>query len=588
MSTYLLIAFLILTVAGALWLCRVHIAAWNLGFPQPKHLLTVTRDIDVPMRDNVILSCDIYRPRTEGKYPVLISRTPYGKTNREHDYEMFARLYASQGYVVIVQAVRGKHPSEGDFEPYVHEASDGHDTVEWAAQQPWSTGRVGMVGFSYLGSCVWLAATQPSEYLKALIPVFTCQDTYNIWMENGVSYVKDILFWLYKHHNHDVRPLAHQTIDPVLGQLPVCELDEKIGEKLPLFRKYMKHTMPGPFWEKRSSSHLIDQIEVPALYIGGWYDPFLIHGIEDFKKLCASPEESSRRLSRLVIGPWAHNPKLRFKEMKFGPDARFRHQLPRILEWIDAWLKGDEEKPPTGPTVRYFLMGKNEWRTSHCWPPEGVETRTLYLGSDGRANSHQGNGCLRWEPSQEAGKDRYIYDPSEPVPAIGNRMLYANGLDGPKDQNVFTGREDVLVYTSQPVAEDVEIIGSVAATLHVSSSAKDTDFSIKLCDVHPDGRALFLLSGFLRMRFRNSVSEPELIRPGEIYKITFDLGPIGHAILKGHSLRLLITSSDFPNYARNLNTGRNNETDTLYVNADQTIYHGGEYDSHITLPVLSR
>ena len=583
--TYLYYALLVGLLGYLIWRrYRSHIDAWLLKLPMPQHRLRVERNISIPMRDGIRLACDIFRPKEPGRYPCLIARTPYSKTGNEHNYQTFARLYATQGYVVIVQDVRGKHMSEGVFDPYINEGSDGHDTIEWAGTQPWCTGKVGMVGFSYLGSCAWLAAPHRSRYLKTIVPVFTCLNTYAAWMADAVPFVKDMFYWIYKHRRQGDTELSHTVLDPALRTLPVNEIDEALGEKVPLFRTFLSERLPSPFWSARSSNHLIHKIDVPALIYGGWYDPFTECAINEFLDLRNSEPPSKSCLSRFIIGPYAHNPRQRFKEIKFARSARFRYQFREILDWLDGWLKEGGGPPHAGPAIRYYVMGKDEWRETESWPPKEVVEESFFLTSQGHANSDKGDGRLLNQPPHQEGYDSYVYDPEDPVPSIGNRLLYGNGLEGPKDQRVLTHRNDILVYNSEVLAQDFEITGFIRCILFVATSAVDTDFSVKIADVQPDGKALFLHSGFLRMRYRNGPLDEKLVEPGKVYQVQVELGSFAHLLKAGHRIQLLITSSDFPARSRNLNTGADNEFTSPFMTAQQSLYHGPRYPSRLILP----
>ena len=361
----ILIALIIAVVI--LWFYRINYYARYVNFPKPKYQIIIEKDVMVPMKDGTKLATDIYRPKKpRWKFPVIIVRTPYNKSGKLHPYKSLAELFASQGYVVIVQDVRGKNASEGGFYPYAYEALDGHATVTWAGEASWSNGKVAMVGISYLGSCAWLAARYKSPYLCTIIPMFTSQDTYSIWMDNGIPFLKGPLFWLStyaskKNYNENV---THKSIEPALWQLPVDTLDiPAANKKIPFFRDYLTCLKSEGFWEEISVDKCSAGLDIPVFILGGWYDPFIRGTFEDYQRLIKSKPESKNQFSRIVVGPWAHNPAQKFRAITFGEKAQFSYVMRSILEWCDIWLK--ENKPiQTERKVEYFVMGNNEWKES--------------------------------------------------------------------------------------------------------------------------------------------------------------------------------------------------------------------------------
>jgi len=592
MITLVLLSLLIGIITACIYLgnefYRYHIYAWYIGFPPPKYLVVLESDIMIPMEDGVKLASDVYRPKAPGNYPVIIARTPYDKTGSIHPYRQLAELFASQGYVFIVQDIRGKNKSEGEFEPFLHEGIDGNATIKWAGTAPWSNGKVALFGFSYLGSCAWLAANYKSPYLRTIIPMFTTLNTYSIWIDRGIPYLKGPLFWLSRFHSKkENKAIDHNKIRNILWELPVCELDiSAVNHKLHTFRDYIEHLLPGPFWERLSVQHP-EQVDMPVLLVGGWYDPFLPGVIEDFLRLINSPIGSKNRKSHLIIGPWAHNPVQKFKGVDFGKKANFNNHLISTLNWCNEWLKDNDSNHTKDGKISYFLMGKNEWRETTKWPPENVHYERYYLDKTSGSTLGLQPHILSKAPSTHASEFHFIYDPHNPVPFRGSYLLYTDGWIGPSEQSEITARNDVIIYNSFPLKEELVVVGPMKLVLFVSSTAIDTDFCAKICDIRPDGKSYSLQAGVLRMRYRDSLTEPKMMEPGNIYKIEIPLRFTAHAFLKKHRIQLQITSSDFPAHDRNLNTGLNNESSTEIKKARQTIYAGGFYESYLLLPVLS-
>ncbi len=538
------------------------------------------------MEDGIRLATDIYRPVSAGKYPVIIARTPYGKSGDIHPYKKFAELFASRGYVVIIQDVRGKYDSEGEFFPYANEALDGHHTVTWAGEASWSNGKVAVVGLSYLGSCAWLAARYKSPYLRAIVPMFTSHDTYSIWLHQGIPYLKGPVWWLSTFSaKTENKTITHENLESILKLLPVNEMDLlTVNHRIPFFREYLTHHSRDQFWDHLSLNKYIDEIDVPALIIGGWYDPFLSGTFDDYQRMIHSKPNSKNSQSELLIGPWGHNPAQKFTGISFGEKASASIVLEATLNWCDRWLK-ESKSTPNNNKICYFIMGKNEWKDSEEWPSKNVSYEKYYLAKRD-IGVYRKNGLLSKIPYPQLHATLYLYNPLDPVLFRGSYLLHSEGWITPIDQNEVMTREDVLIYTSEPMEEDLVIAGDVKLIFYVSSDALDTDFCVKISDFHPNGKIYNLTTGFMRMRFRDSLTDPSLMEPGTIYKVEITFRPLATAFLKNHRIQLQITSSDFPVHDRNLNTGMNNEYTAQIKTAEQTVYAGGECDSHLILPVL--
>jgi len=583
-------------VIGTLFICALLIAlyvyvsqsymyiyTWVLNLDRPCCRVKKDTNVFVPMSDGIMLSADVYRPATLLQYPVMVLRTPYWKMDADHNYPKIARIFASQGYVVVVQDVRGKYGSEGVFDPFMHEEKDGKETIEWAAKQKWSDGQVTMWGFSYLGSCAWMTTPNGPESLKTIVGLFCSQDVYTGWIDLGVPYLKDIIMWLSRHPGRLSNEVSHEEIDGIIKQLPVLQFDKRLKEGLDTFKNWMHHLHEDDYWIPLSVNHRRSQIQIPALFIGGWYDRFISNTMDDFVRTVSEDPDSKSSKSHIIIGPWGHRPGTQYPDINFGSQASFQRMFKPMVSWLNCWMKGapsvfDEKYP-----VDYFLMGKNEWCKARSWPPEDTYECHYYFSGGGRANTFSGDGELVKVVPREVGVDSYVYNPDDPAPSLGNKMIYGNNTDGPRDQTPLYKRKDILFYHGPMLAEEVSIAGPVSAIIYISSSAIDTDFAAKLCDLHPNGKAYFVTNGFIRMRFLDSVKATQGIRSDKMYRVEVKMGHTAYTFLKGHRMQLQVSSSDFPNHERNLNTGGSNEGDSADVKATQKIYYGGTYDSHLLI-----
>jgi len=562
------------------------LVCWYLDLPRPAYSVAVDKNVMIPMSDGVKLAADIYRPKAVGKFPVIVTRTPYNKRNPHHKYAFAGGLFASQGYAFIVQDVRGKFASEGEYYPYINEGKDGHETFEWAGKQPWSSGKVGTYGFSYWGSTQWLSAPYSSEYLKAMVPIVTSQNLYPRWAYNGIYRFNDVLFWHYGTTCKTERSLKGIDIDKAVRHLPLIEADDAMGIDIPAYNDWIRHPQPDEYWDAIRVSDKVHKMTAPALLIGGWYDYYLESMFNDFKRMLASAGSDEARMSRIIIGPWTHESVSKFDDVDFGKSADFMQHIKTMLRWYDYWLKGADNGIVREDPVTIFVMGKNEWRTARSWPLPGTTYMQFYLHSGGNANTAGGDGLLNIEPPTVEPPDEFTYDPANPVPSIGGTSIYGNAAAGPKDQRVVEERDDVLVYTTRVLEEDIEVTGPVELVLYASSSAVDTDFCAKLVDVYPDGRAINLRTGMLRARYRASLMEPSLLKSGKIYEFEIRVGCTSNVFKKGHRIRLEVSSSYFPEFSRNLNTGAPIGLTSEIVKADQTVYHDSDYPSYLLLPVI--
>ena len=559
--------------------------------------IRIQRHIAVPMRDGVKLYGDLYRPKREAKFPVLLVRTPYG-VQRDGIHQNMME-FAQQGYAVFVQDVRGRYESDGQWEPFRTEGPDGFDTVEWLAKQPWSNGKVGLQGGSYLGHVQWRAATQTPPSLVTMFPAVASTSIYRNWLSHGGAFRLSFNFgWgVVRMPNRIMLPQSWHSekfsptdlkYESILWHLPLSDIDlQSAGTAVPHFRDWVKHQSYDEYWRSVSDEEHFEKVKVPAHTSGGWFDIFLngtINGFTGMRRLGGT--EKARRESKMIIGAWGHGPSQKYGDVDFGPTAN-RDMIAHQLRWYDHYLKGVENGIDKEPPIQLFFMGVNQWRTAEDWPLPGTKFTPFYLTSDGGANSARGNGGISMSKPAQTGKDEYLYDPNQPVPTLGgNNCCGTPTVAGPKDQRPLETRHDVLVYTGPILTEPVTIAGPVKMKLWAATDGRDTDWMVKLVDVSPNGFAMNIAEGILRARFRNGLDKMELLEPGKAYEFEVDMAGTANVFQKGHRIRVDITSSNFPQFDRNPNTGEDLGASNRVRVAKQTIHHGGVRASHIVLPVI--
>lgn len=540
------------------------------------------------MRDGVLLSADIYRPPVGEAFPVLLLRTIYD--NQMPRYVEWARRFVQAGFAVVMQDCRGRFDSDGAWEPYINETDDGYDTHEWIGHQPWCNGKIGTFGISYPGFTQTLPATKRSKYLTALAPIASQQDNYGHIYVDGVLHLHIAMFFINvvgRSMQREARGLLDQ--DELYNRLPLSTALDDIAD-IPFYRDVIKHYTFDDFWKRYSLRNRYGEVAAPALFITGWYDSLLHETLKVFNGWRHKGGSTEARTNtRILIGPWGHQnlgSAEKFGEIEFGADAA-RDIVAEQIRWYDRRLKGVDNGIDREPPISLFVMGENRWRFENEWPLARTQFTNYYLHSHGQAATSNGDGWLDIEKPSEEPPDRFIYDPANPVPSWGAQ--YQN-LDrtGPRDRSEIAKRRDVLVYNSRPLATDVEVTGPVTATIYAASSAPDTDFTATLVDVHPDGKAINLCEGIRRARFRESIEMPTSIEPLKIYEYKIDLWDTSNLFKAGHRIRIEISSSNFPRFDRNLNTGAQPGTDTEMAVAHQAIFHNGPNPSHVTLPVIPR
>jgi len=559
------------------------------------------RDVPAKMRDGVTLRADIYRPDADGKFPVLLQRTPYNKSGWSMN---FAYLAAARGYVVVIQDVRGRYTSEGDWYTFVHEAEDGYDTVEWAAALPYSDGKVGMFGGSYVGATQMLAATAHPPHLAGICPVVTASNYHDGWTYQGGALeqwfdeswtsglAQDTL-------NRSVQKASNARLGEdalPLNTFPLFNLavpgvvNASTLSLAPYFLDWLAHPSYDDYWKRLDNEKHYPDIRVPALHIAAWYDIFLGGSLRNYGGLKANAAtEEARKGQRLFVTIGGHaGGGRKIGDLDFGPEAAKYDEGEATLRWYDFLFKGVQNEFASGKPVTIFVMGLNQWRQEDDWPLARAKTTKYFLHSQGAANSSRGNGSLSTSAPASEPADKFTYDPAKPVPTIGGPLCCDSThlAPGPKDQRTLEERDDILVYSTPSLDHDLEVTGPVRLEFFASSSAVDTDFTAKLVDAYPDGSAINIAEGILRAKYRDSQETSTQLAPGKVYSLAIDLWATSNVFRAGHRIRLEISSSNFPRFDRNLNTGESAATSAKWANATNTILHDAAHPSALLLPVV--
>jgi putative CocE/NonD family hydrolase len=570
--------------------------------------ITIEKNAVMKTRDGITLHADIYRPAADGSYPVLLTRTPYNKDA----FAAFGQKAVARGFMVVVQDVRGRYTSEGEWYPFKHETDDGYDAVEWAAALPNSNGKVGMFSGSYVGATQMLAAIGHPPHLAGICPIVTASNYHENWTYQGGAFEQ----WFNESWTtslaqdtfgrairQDTNALVGSAVLP-LKRYPVFNLGAaQDGASLtrtlaPYFLDWLDHPTYDSYWKQWSIEEQYANIQVPALTIAAWYDIFQGGSLRNYLGMRdRAANEAARSGQHLIVAIGGHSGwGQTVGEVDFGPDAPFDENAV-ILDWYDYLFLGKQNEFANGKPVKIFVMGRNEWRYEDAWPLERAkETRYSLFGlhpANG-ANGVPGSGGLL-EPgvltrTSGSPSDTFVYDPANPVPTVGGPLCCdaVHLAPGPRDQREVEARPDVLVYSTGPLDQDLEVTGPVTLDLFAKSSAVDTDFTAKLVDVAPDGAAINLTEGILRARYRESTSEAKPIVPGQVYEYKIDMWSTSNVFLKGHRIRLEVSSSNFPRFDRNLNTGKDASTNSTFVKATNTILHDAAHPSALILPVVSR
>jgi putative CocE/NonD family hydrolase len=561
------------------------------------------------MRDGTELATDLWVPESTPA-PTLLVRLPYGKDLPAlFAYGLVPNIFAlvEAGYAVVWQDCRGTFRSGGEFTPMLNEPADGADTVAWLLEQPWCDGNIGTYGPSYLGFVQWASLTGGAR-LKAIAPCVTTTDYYTTpwYSEGGAMSWHTIQSWsttmalveaIRRGDGELTFGLGAMVAEPEPHLAALPPRHQPLLEKMwPWWSDIQEHPARDQYWQDLSVIDHAEQVTVPALHIGGWFDIFAANTARSFTELRArAGTEEARNGQRLIIGPWDHlNSTGIYPDRRFGmlADAITQDITGEHVKFFDRWLRGNATAEEAAAPVKIFVMGIDQWRDEQDWPLPDTSYEAWYLDGSGQANSSAGDGLLRPQPPAAEATDTYLYDPLRPVPTLGGRIMLPTTANqaGAVDQRQAEARDDVLCFSSDVLTEPLEVTGHVSLTLFASSSAPDTDFTGKLVDVFPDGRAIYLTDGILRTRYRDSLAEPEPLTPGQPYELSLDLSVTSNVFLPGHRIRLEVSSSNFPRYDRNSNTGgvitaESADQVTVAVNR---ILHGPGHPSRLTLPVIRR
>jgi len=567
------------------------------------------------MRDGTVLYADVWRPDAPGRFPVLLTRTPYDKALLLNAVIAGVDPMRSvgEGYVVIYQDTRGRFTSQGEW-AFEAEFNDGYDSVEWAAGLPYSDGNVGMFGISYLGFTQWMAAAARPPHLKAIFPQQIGTGMHDFIYADGALFLCGALLWAGLQAGDTImrRAAAGEDMNPALAdlirfmnslpgayeQLPLAGSHPVITNLSPFYDEWLAKAEDADFWNRKGYWDRIHDIDVPIFHLGGWHDLYAGSTPLLFEAMCKrGASEATCRSQKMIVGPWVHgqlsSDVISDLYMGVGATAPFI-DLPGLhLRWFDQWLKGKDTGIMSEPPVRIFVMGDNVWRHENEWPLARTQWTKYYLHSAGRANTRDGDGSLDTSaPAAVEPVDNYVYDPRNPVPTVGGPTLLPGiGIGanaGPKEQSRVESRADVLVYTTPVLEQDVEVTGPIRAALFARTSAPDTDWTVRLVDVYPDGRAYGVTDGIVRARYRNGFDKPQLLEPGAVYEYQVDMQATSNVFKKGHRIRVQVSSSNFPCYSRNPNTGGPLATESGLVAALQTVLHDAEHPSHVMLPVIPR
>jgi putative CocE/NonD family hydrolase len=574
-------------------------------YPRPvgTHAVSLETNLMVSMRDGARLATDVYRPAdVPGPLPAILIRTPYNKSAGP-DGDADARFFASHGYAVAVQDVRGKFASEGQFRIYEGDTTDWPDTFDWIGAQPWSTGKIGTFGCSYLGEGQIIAAQQHHPKHLAAIPQAAGGNIGRVgrrrefWgsVEGGASALSINFGWMPRYASVDkgARPLPRVELASFFTTLPLIDMTDRAGSPSWDWRNFLERSPDDPWWDARGYLPATARVSVAALHVSSWFDMAeeTLQEAEIFRTNAMN--DRARTGQYAIISPTTHcaseraSGDTRVGDLLVG-DARL-HYWETYLAWFDRWLNGNEHAIDSLPRLQYYVIGRNAWHSSDQWPVKGMTETPFYLSSAGHANSAKGDGRLTLERPARAGADTFTYDPANPVPARGGSICCTgNPKDQPGsfDQADIEQRLDVLVYSSAVLGDGVELTGPMKAVIALSSDAPDTDVTVKLLDVFPDGRVMNVQEGITRVRYRDGFGQVRLMKPGTIYDVPIDLHATSWYLPAGHRLRVEVSSSNFPRFDRNLNTGGHNYDETTWRIATNSVHHSPAHASRLILPVL--
>ncbi len=561
------------------------------GAPAMTERILIDHHRAIRLRDGVTVYADVYRPARDGRVPAIVVRTPYGVQRENVGVHDRLIQLARMGYAVVNTDVRGRYESEGAWDPFRSEGRDGYDVVQWAAAQPWSTGKVATQGGSYLGHVQWATLGEQPPALVAAFPAVASTNLYKNWITHGGAFhlafnfgwgVVRMPFRIMQPQLYFTGPDAAPELryEQLLRHLPLETMDERaFNHPVKHWRDWVAHESYDAYWKAVSDEERFAKVNVPVMTQGGWFDIFLPGTIDGFVGVrTRGANERARQLTRMVIGPWGHGPSRKYGDLDFGPEAD-RTLFQYEVRWHDFHMKGMANGVDTEPPAQIFYMGVNRWRGEQDWPVPGTRYTRWHL--------QPGGGLATTAPGAADASTTYRYDPNDPVPTTGgNNCCGSPTIAGPVDQKPLDARADIVRFSSDVLKEPVTIAGPVSMDLHATTDGRDTDWMVKLIDVHPDGKAYPMAEGILRARFREGLDRPQLLTPGQAYRYTVDM--VGTAVVfqPGHRIRVDITSSNFPQFDRNLNTGDPLGKGTQPRIAQQTIHHSAARPSAIVLPIV--
>jgi uncharacterized protein len=555
-------------------------------------------DVAVPMRDGIVLRADVWLPKAGGRFPTLVYRTPYGKHFAAKEWTTFDRAVA-HGYAIVIQDVRGRYASDGEFNPYRNEGKDGFDTIEWAAAQSWSDGNVGTFGLSYPGAVQWLAAVETPPHLRAMVPAMTFSTPRNFFYSGGL-FDGSWLEWIWVNITPDARKRKNipgpRTYEEAVASwkldrarieefLPLRDLPD-LKYVAPFYYSWLAHPPADPWWDWAELRDKYKNVHCAVLNFSGWYDE--AYGPDgattNFNGLLAARKGDKDPRTRTIIGPWTHGAQDERKsgERDFGPTAPIDYDG-LILRWMDHYLRGEDNGIEREAPVRIFVMGANTWRDERAWPLEGARMGTLYFSAGETQNPRIGG--LRPSPTNPTiASSQLLSDPARPV--MDKYRSY-----GAHDYRALVGRQDVLTFDTEPLLEDREVTGPIKIELFVSADSQDFDLWARLQDVAPDGTAFNLMSpglDVLRASYRNQSIQPDLLVPGRIYKLELNSMLTSNTFMKGHKIRVQLSGAFFPHFSRNLQTGKSEIVSSEFQLAHLKVYHDAQHPSKIILPFITR
>jgi hypothetical protein len=572
--------------------------ASNRSSGQDKNQPSIKETLNVPMRDGIALRADIWRPSSDGRFPVLVYRTPYGRKSAEKEYTTFDHA-VERGYAVLIQDVRGRYASGGEFRPYENEGHDGFDTIEWAAQQSWSNGDIGSFGLSYPGAVQWLAAVENPPHLKAMVPAMTFSTAQNFFYAGGawdLSWIE----WIWNNIAPDIRvkrnlpepKTYHEAIrswerqgEKMLSEVPLNKLSELQGIA-PYYYDWLSHPPEDPWWDWAELRNKYANVHASVLNLSAWYDDN--YGPEgattNFQGLLRARKSESDPRTHLLLGPWVHGvdstQKSKAGDRTFGRAAAIDYDEV-VLRWMDHYLKDIDNGVDRESPVRYFVMGCDEWRESKTWPPAAKMT-PYYLFGGQESDAAQRKGTLSTAiPETSRSSSTFLSDPQNPV-----KNIYSSS--GAHDYRDLAKRNDVLTFDSSPMTSDMEVTGPIRGVMYMACDCRDVDLWVRLLDVAPDGTAFNLMSPGLdvvRASYREAGHGQQLLEPNHIYVIRFENLISSNVFKKDHRVRVQISGSFFPNFARNPQTGDSERNSSNMKKAQITIYSDREHPSRIILPI---